>query len=90
MVQGPQGIGNSHTLINLSILLESCPKYHVTFLPDCRAWDDIRDFADVVFASFGIALEAYQKFAIESAMADEIATRLLLGIIDDYLKQRSI
>jgi hypothetical protein len=40
MVKGPQGVGKSHTLVNLVRNLEhqrrhGCSPYHVTFTPDC-------------------------------------------------------
>lgn len=90
MVKGPQGIGKSHTLVNLCMLLESYPKYHVTFFPDCDEWESIGDFVRVVFASFSITLNIADRVQIYNAMTNVARTIDLLGIIEEMLQQRNI
>ena len=90
MVKGPQGIGKSHTLVNLCMLLQSCPKYHVTFFPDCNDWESIDDFVEVVFASFGITLDLADQIQIANAMTTAARTLRLLGIVYQMLQKRNI
>eukprot|EP00978_Attheya_sp_CCMP212_P039746 scaffold209758_cov40-Attheya_sp.AAC.1 len=55
MVKGPQGIGKSHSLVNLVRKLEqeSDGKYLVTFVPDCEKWDTLHDLYASICSSFG-------------------------------------
>ena len=54
MVKGPQGIGKSFSIVNLVLRLMSTGKYLVTFIPDCKNWEDLSDFYDVIFESLRI------------------------------------
>jgi hypothetical protein len=53
MVKGPQGIGKSHSLVNLVLKLESTKDYLVTFVPDCEQWTSARFLIESICASFG-------------------------------------
>jgi SAM domain (Sterile alpha motif) len=53
-VFGPQGIGKSHTLVNLVLQLQASRKYLVTFIPDCHQWDSADDLLAAICGSIGI------------------------------------
>jgi hypothetical protein len=54
MVTGPQGIGKSHSLVNLVLKLQASGKYLVTFIPDCSQWCTIDFLLLAICGSFGI------------------------------------
>jgi hypothetical protein len=54
MVRGPQGIGKSHTLVNLVLKLQSTGNYLVTFVPNCDKLDSSDFLLKVICDSFGI------------------------------------
>jgi hypothetical protein len=56
IVQGPHGIGKSHSLINLVLKLESSGNYLVTFVPDCTLWNSAVFLVDLICKSFGLAV----------------------------------
>lgn len=53
MIQGPPGIGKSHSLVNVVRKLQSTGNYLVTFLPDCEQWNTPRELVNSICASFG-------------------------------------
>jgi energy-coupling factor transporter ATP-binding protein EcfA2 len=58
LVSGPQGIGKSHSLINLVLKLQASGKYLLTFLPNCEKWGkDVYFLLDAICGSFGIDLD---------------------------------
>lgn len=57
MVKGPQGVGKSHSLVNVLRKLESSGEYHVTLFPDCEFWETASDFVTTVCGSFGCSPE---------------------------------
>jgi hypothetical protein len=54
MVTGPQGIGKSHSLVNLVLKLQASGKYLVTFIPDCSQWCTVEFLVLAICGSFGI------------------------------------
>jgi hypothetical protein len=54
MVTGPQGIGKSHSLVNLVLRLQASGNYLVTFIPNCGAWYTQNELMDAICGSFGI------------------------------------
>jgi hypothetical protein len=56
IVQGPQGIGKSHSLVNLVLKLQATGKYLVTFIPDCFEWTGIHFLLRKICGSFDIDL----------------------------------
>ena len=54
MVRGPQGVGKSHSLINLTRYLLASGKYWVTIIPDCAVWRDKVDFFKFLLQSVGV------------------------------------
>jgi hypothetical protein len=54
MVKGPQGIGKSHTLVNLVLKLQSTGNYLVTFVPDCGKFKSGHFILKVICDSYGI------------------------------------
>jgi Cdc6-like AAA superfamily ATPase len=57
MVKGPQGIGKSHSLVNMVCKLQSSGDYLVTFLPDCNSWNNGKFLLEQICASFGSTLQ---------------------------------
>jgi hypothetical protein len=54
LVQGPHGIGKSHSLVNLVLKLQSTGKYLVTFVPDCDQWGTVTFLFELICDSLGI------------------------------------
>jgi hypothetical protein len=54
MVKGPQGIGKSHSLVNLVLKLQESKKYLVTLLPDCERWTSAEYLVKSICCSFGV------------------------------------
>lgn len=54
MVSGAQGVGKSHSLINLTRYLLASGKYMVTIIPDCGKWYTTSDFFDYILESVGV------------------------------------
>jgi AAA domain len=54
MVKGPQGIGKSHSLVNLVLKLQESGKYLVTFVPDCGRWTSAEYLVKMICRSFGV------------------------------------
>jgi hypothetical protein len=54
VVKGPQGIGKSHSLVNLVLTLQAGANCLVTFVPDCDMWEEDAAFLlQMICASFG-------------------------------------
>jgi len=54
-IKGSQGIGKSHSIVNLvrQLLYHSNGKYFVTFIPDCAVWIGAHNLFKFICASFG-------------------------------------
>ncbi|MGH3055709.1 MAG: hypothetical protein ACRDL7_12100, partial [Gaiellaceae bacterium] len=52
IVNGPHGVGKSHTLVNLVLKLMSTGDYLVTFIPDCNKWGNVGYLVEVICKSF--------------------------------------
>ena len=81
MVKGPQGIGKSHSLVNLALTLMSNVSYHVTFIPDCGQWSNELFLFRIILASFGMAWESEEI---------PIRTEWLIKFISEHLAKHSI
>ena len=53
MFKGPQGIGKSHSIVNVVRKLQSTENYLVTYIPDCRFWHTSFDLVKAICSSFG-------------------------------------
>ena len=53
MINGPPGIGKSHSIINTVRKLQSTGNYLVTFLPDCDQWHTSDELVNAICSSFG-------------------------------------
>jgi hypothetical protein len=62
MVKGPQGIGKSHSLVNLvrKLLYNSNGKYLVTFIQNCQSFKDVSDLYESICKSFGTSTKELQ------------------------------
>jgi len=54
LVKGPQGVGKSYSLINLTRYLLANGKYWVTNIPDCQHWRSENDFLEFLLQSVGV------------------------------------
>jgi Mrp family chromosome partitioning ATPase len=70
MVKGPQGVGKSHSLVNLALTLQASGNYLVTFIPDCDQWTDSGFLLQMICASFGTQLESVNAPTLHPAQAD--------------------
>ena len=52
-ISGPQGIGKSHSIVNVIRKLQSTGDYLVTFVPDCGNWKTSDDLIEAICASIG-------------------------------------
>jgi hypothetical protein len=89
MVKGPQGIGKSHTLVNLvrKLVYDSNNKYLVTFFPDCAKWRSVFSLLDTICASFGFSNEAITKQCMGIDMdAREVVLKKFIATLDGILK----
>jgi hypothetical protein len=90
VVKGPQGIGKSHSLVNLVLKLQADANCLVTFLPDCYKWDGAGYLLKMICGSFGTKPEDVQApeivpgqkdyyprqiTTIVDAIADNLATK---------------
>ena len=59
MVKGPQGIGKSHSLVNLvrKLLYGSQGKYLITFIQDCEKFRDVYDLYEYICNSIGTSTD---------------------------------
>lgn len=93
MVKGPQGVGKSHTLVNLVENLEDrrrrgCSPYHVTFIPDCDKWLSVEYFIETMFASFNVsAAEVGFDFARVKTSFNVLE---LVAILDGMLRVKNV
>ena len=56
-VKGPQGIGKSHSIVNLVQTLRA-DGHIVTFIPDCEKWTDDRGLIQAICRSIGTTMSA--------------------------------
>ena len=92
-VQGPQGVGKSHSLVSLAydIELERRKKrspYHVTFVTNCNKWWSVQDFLGVVFSSLGVNDDEV-KFHV-SEVKTNYDVEALVKVIDSMLCEKNI
>jgi len=90
MIKGPQGIGKSHSIVNLlrKLLYGSGGKYFVTFIPDCSRWQDVGDLYNAICQSLGSTME---ELNIEASGAEELDKARLndfIEIIDSVLAEQ--
>ena len=57
MIKGPQGIGKSHSIVNVIQKLQSTGNYLVTFIPNCENWYTSNDLIEAICSSFGSKYE---------------------------------
>jgi hypothetical protein len=57
MIKGPQGIGKSHSIVNVVRKLLSTRNYLVTVIPDCETWGTASKLVDFICKSFGASYD---------------------------------
>ena len=94
MIKGPQGIGKSHSIINVYRKLVSSTQnnYLVTFIPFCEDWNNTDFFANAVCRSLGLELAdiGLQDDDLSSPEISIVAVRKLLKLIQDLLKKHGL
>ena len=87
IVKGPQGIGKSHTLVNLvrKLVYDSNNRYLVTFIPDCAKWTSVFSLLDDICASFGISSDEKKCMGIDAGERDHVL-KGFIAAIDIILK----
>jgi hypothetical protein len=93
MVKGPQGVGKSHTLVNLVVNLEEQrdkgrSPYHVTFIPNCDNWRTVGDFVWAVLDSFEVSA------VISAATVESVQTpgdvHMFVDLLDGMLEGKNV
>eukprot|EP00978_Attheya_sp_CCMP212_P020083 scaffold57085_cov46-Attheya_sp.AAC.4 len=91
MIKGPQGIGKSHSIVNLYRKLVTSGNYLVTFIPLCDDWEDLDDFVEAVCQSLGIEAHAIGLEPIGfKSRTDMSIVRGLLKLIRKVLKKHGL
>jgi hypothetical protein len=87
IVKGPQGIGKSHSLVNLVLKLLSTKQYLVTFIPNCEAWTSSTALMEAICASFGAKLQdvGYPPNTPMQADIPERDLGLVVNAVDEAL-----
>ena len=90
MIKGPQGIGKSHSMVNVYWKLVNSKKYLVTFIPYCKDWQDKEYFLRTVCASLGIdANDLGLKMSIANPLSIEIL-RNVVTVIGGLLRKHGL
>ncbi len=83
-IKGSQGIGKSHSIVNLvrQLLYHSNGNYFVTFIPDCAVWTGAYDLFKVICASFGSTSDelGINLFGIDMLAREIILKKLIEAI----------
>ncbi len=83
MIKGPQGVGKSYSLINLTRCLLASKEYVVTFIPDCARWDDMDYLFGCILNSVGVDASSLMYSSENGA-----AMKKLIRDIDKILQRR--
>jgi hypothetical protein len=94
MIKGPQGIGKSHSIVNVIRKLQSSNKYLVTYIPNCDTWDTTQDLVDVICASFGTNFGSIESLFFPQGMKigvdfPEVVIPTFISAIDSILKEKN-
>ena len=82
MVKGPQGVGKSYSLINLTRYLLASGNYWVTIIPDCNKWGSENSFSEFLLQSVGVDPAL---FKLEYEVKTEVDFKTLIADIDKVL-----
>jgi hypothetical protein len=85
LVNGPHGVGKSHSLVNLVRRLRG-HGHIVTFIPDVEQWDTGVEFIDFICRSLGTDSVA---LGITEAMATDNGLKTLCSIVSNALDERN-
>ena len=91
MIKGPQGIGKSHSIINVYRKLVTSGDYLVTFIPYCQIWNSLDYFVQTVCQSLNLTLHdiGMQKKGVDSQLNMERAIGIV-GLVADLLKSHGL
>jgi hypothetical protein len=89
MIKGPQGIGKSHSLVNLirTLQYDSSCKYLVTVIPDCQHWNDIDHLYTAICSSFGTSLSDLSWSSSPGSVSQEEHLKTFINAIDLILRR---
>ena len=85
-ISGPQGIGKSHSIVNVIRKLQSTGDYLVTFVPDCGNWKTSDDLIEAICASIGTT-SAATSIGIRKSGNDRGVVRQLIEDVAKGLKK---
>jgi len=87
MIKGPQGIGKSHSIVNLvrQLLYHSDCKYFVTFIPNCAIWTGVLVLFEFICKSFGSNPDELGIEVTGNTVRDEDLLQKLVAAIDAKL-----
>jgi len=90
MIKGPQGIGKSHSIVNLvrKLLYGSGGKYLVTFIPDCRRWKDVEELYTAICQSLGSTTKELNIEMSGSDSENNATLKRLIEIIAEILLEQ--
>jgi hypothetical protein len=89
MVEGLQGVGKSHSLVNLVRRLrfgDERQHYHVTFVPDCDRFERIGFLYEVICGSFGTNT-SQDHLALPQGVGDWMVFNLFISAISSYMTE---
>lgn len=88
ILKGPQGVGKSHSLVNLlrKLLYNSNNQYLVTFIPDCEKWICVFDFVDAICASIGLSAVVLNLPITGNEAMDFHVLKNLISCVDGVLQ----
>ncbi len=85
LIKGPQGVGKSYTLVNLTRYLLASKEYVVTIIPDCYHWDTMGYFLQYLLSSVGLKLH---DLGLKHRSIDGDDLNRLIHDIDIVLQER--
>jgi hypothetical protein len=90
IVNGPHGVGKSHSLVNLVLKLQASGDYLVTFVPDCQQWEGATYLLRMICDSFGTTLEDVKPPKVAEAHGDYFLEQFnsIVGAIANKLAER--
>ena len=79
LLKGPQGVGKSYSLINLTRFLMASDEYWVTIFPNCQHWSSKEYFFRVMLQSVGVDLRTVRRLLVHVPSGPE----QMMALIDD-------
>jgi hypothetical protein len=85
MINGPYGIGKSHSIVNVVWKLMSTGDFLVTYIPNCEHWETTQYLVDTICASFGLDCNDLRDSLFKQGNAESASFRYFVEAIDAIL-----